>query len=76
MNIETIREESAVNIVPKVEKLLDVYRILPTPAAKNDMLKEVLEKVVYIKENGTRWHGSKDDFEITIYPKIPMYVDK
>ena len=76
LKIEITREESMVNIVPKVEKLLEVYRDFPTPQAKNDMLKEVLEKVVYIKEKGTRWHGSPDDFEITIYPKIPMYSDR
>lgn len=71
LEVEIIREESAVNIVPKVEHLLEVYRELPTAKAKNDMLKDVLEKVVYIKKDSTRWHGSPDDFEITIYPKIP-----
>lgn len=76
LNIEIAREESAVNIVPKVEKLLEVYNELPTPKAKNDMLKEVIEKVVYVKEKGTRWQGSHDDFNITIYPKIPMYLEK
>lgn len=76
LGIEIAREESAVNIVPKVEKLLEVYKELSTPKAKNDLLKEVLEKVVYIKEKGTRWQGSPDDFVITIYPKIPIYLDK
>ncbi len=70
---ETAREESAVTIVPKVEKLLEVYHELPTPKAKNDMLKEIIEKVVYIKNQGARWHGSVDDFEITIYPRIPKF---
>lgn len=76
LQTEVIREESAANIIPNVEKLLAVYDSLPTPAAKNEMLKEVLEKVVYIKEKGTRWHGSPDDFEITIYPKIPRCAEE
>lgn len=76
LSVEAIREESMTNIIPKVEKLLEVYHELPTPQAKNDMLKEVLEKVEYTKKENTRWHGSPDDFEITIYPKIPMYSEK
>lgn len=71
--LELARTESQRTIIPKVERLLDVYASLPSPKAKNDMLKEVLEKVVYIKEKGGRWHSSPDDFEITLYPKLPMY---
>lgn len=71
IKLERLREESKQSIIPKVEKLLDVYDSLATPRAKNEMLKEVLEKVVYIKNNGGRWHYSPDDFEITLYPKLP-----
>lgn len=71
--LELARIESQRTIIPKVERLLDVYASLPSPKAKNDMLKEVLEKVVYTKEKGGRWHSSPDDFEITLYPKLPMY---
>lgn len=76
LKIETLAEDNEKNIVPKVERLLEVYHELPTPKAKNDMLREVIEKVIYIKNKGTRWQGSPDDFEITIYPKIPMHFDK
>lgn len=58
-------------IIPKVEKLLEVYESLPSAKAKNDMLKEVLEKVVYLKTKNGRWKNSPEDFEITLYPKIP-----
>lgn len=71
LNTEIVRRENTVNIIPKVEKLLDVYQNLDTAKAKNDMLKDVLEKVVYIKEKRAR-NGSLDDFKITIYPKIPF----
>ena len=53
---------------------LDVYDQLPTAKAKNDMLKEVLEKVVYTKESGGRW-AKPDAFEIVIYPKIPAQIN-
>lgn len=66
------REASHSLIVPKVEKLIDVYWSLPTPKTKNDMLKEVLEKVVYLKTKSARYKGnSPDDFEISLYPRIP-----
>ena len=69
---EELREKSAVDIIPAVEKVLELYHTLPTPRAKNDLLKEVLEKVVYVKEKSARWKGvAPDDFEITIFPKIP-----
>ena len=68
---EKEREVSKVIIIPKVEKLLNTYNALPTPQAKNDLLKEVLEKVVYTKKVGGRWHTSPDDFEIILYPRLP-----
>lgn len=71
LRVEVIHEESAVNIIPKVEELLEVYNKLPSPKDKNDMLKEVLEKVVYVKDKGICRHVSPDDFTITIFPKIP-----
>lgn len=69
---EKSREAGRKQIIPKVERLLEVYDALPTPKAKNDMLKEVLEKVVYLKTKNGRWNNAPDDFEITLYPKIPM----
>lgn len=76
LQLEEVREESRRVIIPKVQRLLDVYQELPTPKAKNDLLKEVLEKVVYVKENNGRWHNPPDDFEITLYPKLPQAWDK
>ena len=58
------------SIVPKVRHLVDVYDTLPSAKAKNDMLREVLEKVVYTKEKSGRW-GRPDDFEIVLHPRIP-----
>jgi len=71
IDIEEQREEARIITIPAVEYLLDVYNALPTPQAKNDMLKEVLEKVVYTKTKSGRWHNAVDDFELELYPKLP-----
>lgn len=58
-------------ILPKAAEISSIYSKLSTPKEKNDLLKEILDKVVYKKEHGARWHGSPDDFELIIFPKIP-----
>lgn len=52
------------NIIPVTEYLLESYERL-SPREKNDVWKEVLEKITYYKEN----RGG--EFRITIYPKLP-----
>ncbi len=69
--LDAAREESRRNIIPKVEHLLAVYHGLPDAKSKNDMLKEVLEKVVYIKGKGVRQGGTPDGFEVVLYPRLP-----
>lgn len=73
LSVEIAAEISRKDIVPKVERIIEVYRSLPTPKAKNDMLKEVLEKVVYVKKERARGNKGIDNFEITLYPKLPQY---
>lgn len=68
---ELLLNESKTTIIPKIENLLKVYHTLPNAQEKNRMLKEVLEKVTYVKDRNGRWHNSPDDFEIIIYPKLP-----
>ena len=53
-------------MIPKLENIIDVYYTLPDAKAKNDLLKEVIEKVVYIRTVGGRWVKDKDNFELTI----------
>ena len=69
--LDAAREESRRSIIPKVEHLLAVYDDLPDARAKNDMLKSVLEKVVYTKERGVRQGGTPDGFELVLYPRLP-----
>ena len=58
------------NVIPKVKNLLEVYRDLPCAKAKNDLLKDVLDKVVYTKEHRAHKGQPLDDFELTIFPKL------
>lgn len=71
LNTITNRKNSEKIIAPKVKKIVDIYWQLQTPKEKNLLLKEVLEKAVYIKKVGGRWHAKPDDFELHIYPKLP-----
>lgn len=65
-----MRDVSRSEIIPKVERLLDVYDELPSPAAKNAMLRDVVEKIVYTKEE--RSHARRENrFTLDVYPKLP-----
>ena len=59
------------SIIPKIEKVLKIYRTVDSPAEKNILLKEVIQKVVYIKNVNGRWNNSPDDFELDLYPHLP-----
>lgn len=65
------REESKKTIIPKVERVLEIYHTLEDPAAKNKLLKEVVEKAVYTKTVNGRWHNKPDNFDLVLYPKLP-----
>lgn len=70
LNKETTREKSKSSIIPKIERVLEVYNKTEEPALKNDLLREVLDKVIYTKTIDGRG-GKLDDFDISIYPKVP-----
>lgn len=72
LGLENTRNESFRTIIPKTEKLLESYHKISSPALKNDMLKEVIEKIVYTKTvNGSFKNVSPDNFEIVLHPKLP-----
>ncbi|MDD4716218.1 MAG: recombinase family protein [Oscillospiraceae bacterium] len=56
---------------PDNVQLCDLYWMLPTAGAKNALLKQLLNKVIYIKEISGRWHHSPDEFELFLYPHLP-----
>lgn len=70
LNKASTREENKRVIIPKAERVLELYDTFDTPAEKNKLLKEVIDKAVYIKTVKGRWHNNPDDFEITLYPKL------
>lgn len=70
------RAASRRNIVPKVEKLLEVYSELPSAQAKNEMLKDVLEKAEYTKLQRSGKNGPFDNFELVLFPKLPPSFEK
>lgn len=65
------KTEAQKSIIPKVKKTLETYYSTNSPKLKNDLLKEILEKVVYTKSVNTRWHNNPNDFQIDLFPKIP-----
>lgn len=74
VNIESARlqKKAAEEFMPKVKHILSVYNTLPSPAEKNDLLKEVFDHIVYNKKKSGAFKGySADDFTLTAYPKLP-----
>ncbi len=71
---EKIEKYNASNIgndefIPRIENLIEAYNGVDDIETKNQMLKEVITKIVYIKRNkGSR--KCKDNFELVIYPKL------
>lgn len=63
-----VSDEKTINeFIPLTQGLLDSYDILESQE-KNRIWKLLLEKVTYYRKPG----AAKDDFEVHIYPKIPM----
>jgi hypothetical protein len=68
---EEMREKSKRTFIPKAERIMELYRSTENPAFKNELLKEVLDRVVYTKAVNGRWHHRPDEFELVLYPKLP-----
>lgn len=66
---EKEKEENRKTIIPRIEKVLESYWATDDIATKNELLKSVLQKIVYIKHKGGRWHDP-EDFELRIYPIV------
>lgn len=58
-------EKERLTIIPNIQKVIDKYESLTTAEAKNKMLKNVVEKVVYKKT------VPRQPFEITVFPLLP-----
>ena len=65
----TENEKIVTEFIPKVKSFIDVYETLSDAQIKNSMLREIIDHIDYIKE--TRGHGHEEEFDITVYPKLP-----
>jgi site-specific DNA recombinase len=63
---EKERLKAKKDIIPRVKHVLEIYNQLDDPAQKNSLLKSVLKKCTYKKEE----HQRNDQFTLVVYPKI------
>lgn len=72
-DLKILKEQADKNevFIPKAEHILDAYMQLKSAVAKNENLKEIVEKVEYIKTEPNR-KGNRENanFRIRIYPKV------
>ena len=69
---EQQRQKAKIEFAPKVANLVNVYNDLETPAEKNKLLKEVLEKIIYNKDLSGQYNPNNvTAFELTAYPLLP-----
>ena len=62
--------EASEVFIPKIRQVIADYPHLTEPAAKNALLKSVLNKVVYYKTTGGKWRES--DMKVFVFPKLPQ----
>jgi len=62
--------------IPQVEHVLDIYHKTEDPALKNELLKSVIEQIVYRKDKRGHWKtGGMDNFEISLFPRVPKQIN-
>lgn len=67
-NLKTVKEQ----YLPKVQYLLDTYET-NTTAANNEILKQVIDRILYEKnERNTKGNLDNCNFILHIYPKVPL----
>lgn len=66
---ETGRDAAIQNLIPTLRTIHDAYLKVDSPAARNALLKEVIDHVEYTKTEGGRW-GRPDSFTLEIFPRV------
>lgn len=61
-------QKSRFEIIPKVEYVLKAYSKLESPADKNALLKGILEKAIYTKNQGGRY--TESDMQLYLFPRL------
>lgn len=69
---KTFSEQSLIkSFLPKVYNVIEVYQELDNASAKNSLLREVIEKIEYLKTTANKKNqGHKANFNLTLFPKI------
>ncbi len=69
-HFETLQNRKSA-IIPQIQNVLSTYDSLPSAKAKNDALKQVIDKAVYNKDvHGSFKGASADDFDIVLFMKL------
>ncbi len=72
-NAELVRikeyEDSKTLLLPRIHSLLNKYDTMENSEQKNQLIKEVVERIEYTKSIRGRTHA--DAFEIKVFPRIP-----
>lgn len=70
--LEQQRQQAKIDIIPRVEHVLDVYPYTDDVELKNELLKSVIEVCTYIKTVRGHWSRPEtiEQFEVTLYPKL------
>lgn len=55
--------------VPRIQSIVEKYDSLKTTESKNRLLKEVIDRIEYIKTTKGKTHS--DEFTLKVYPRIP-----
>lgn len=71
LEFENKREEEKKKIIPKIYNIIDLYSNLETPEQKNMLLRTVIRKIEYKKEEkAIKKDSDPTNFELDIYPNI------
>lgn len=66
---ETGRDAAIQHLVPTLRTIHEAYLQIESPAARNALLKEVIDHIEYTKTFGGRW-GQQDSFTLEIFPRV------
>lgn len=72
-NNHLLQEKARRDFLPSVRHIIDVYDTLEDAEAKNALLNNVIDHMTYLKtERNGKGNLENINFELTIYPKIPL----
>lgn len=72
LNNNIARKQAIKNFIPNIKHLINVYWEIEDPTIRNNMLRDVLERVEYLKTERNK-KGCKDNanFTLHLFPKLP-----